>query len=76
LNAANEIAVGAFLAGSIGYTQIAELIALALELVPARALESIETCVDVDAETRRVVQGRLPGGAAATAAAMPGRITW
>jgi len=76
LNAANEIAVGAFLAGNIGYTQIAELIALALERVPARTLESIETCVDVDAETRRFVQGRLPGGAAATATAVPGRITW
>jgi len=76
LNAANEIAVGAFLAGRIGYTRIAELIALALERVPARALESIETCMDVDAEARRFVQGRLPGGTAATAAAAPGRSTW
>jgi 1-deoxy-D-xylulose-5-phosphate reductoisomerase len=76
LNAANEIAVGAFLAGRIGYTRIAELIALALERVPARALESIETCMDVDAEARRFVQGRLPGGTAATAAAAPGRNTW
>jgi len=73
LNAANEIAVGAFLAGRIRYTQIAELIALALERVPARALDSIETCVDVDAETRRFVEGRLPGGANATAAGMSGR---
>ncbi len=76
LNAANEIAVGAFLAGGIRYTQIAPLIALALERVPARALESIETCVDVDAEARRFVQGRLPGGAAAAETALPGRIQW
>ncbi len=68
--------MGAFLAGRIGYTRIAELIALALERVPARALESIETCMDVDAEARRFVQGRLPGGTAATAAATPGRNTW
>jgi 1-deoxy-D-xylulose-5-phosphate reductoisomerase len=74
LNAANEIAVGAFLAGRIRYTQIAELIALALERMPARALDSIETCVDVDAETRRFVEGRLPGSASAAAAGVSGRV--
>ncbi len=73
LNAANEIAVGAFLAGRIRYTQIAEIIALALDRVPGRALDSIETCVDVDAETRRFVEGRLPGSASAAAAGVSGR---
>jgi len=63
LNAANEVAVGAFLDGRVRYTQIAELIAEALERVPARALDSIETCVGVDAETRRFVEQRLPAGA-------------
>jgi len=62
LNAANEVAVGAFLEGRVRYTQIAELIADALERMPGRALDSIETCVRVDAETRRFVQGRLPVG--------------
>ena len=62
LNAANEVAVGAFLDGRVRYTQIAELIAEALERVPARALDSIETCVGVDAETRRFVEDRLPAG--------------
>jgi 1-deoxy-D-xylulose-5-phosphate reductoisomerase len=62
LNAANEVAVGAFLEGRVRYTQIAELIAEALERMPVRALDSIETCVSVDAETRRFVQGRLPAG--------------
>ena len=76
LNAANEIAVAAFLAGRIRYTEIAELIAEALGRVPARALDSIETCVDVDTETRRFVEGRLPGGAAAAETAVPGRIQW
>jgi len=60
LNAANEVAVGAFLEGRVRYTQIAELIAEALERMPARALDSIETCVSVDVETRRFVEGRLP----------------
>jgi len=67
LNAANEVAVGAFLEGRIRYTQIAELIALALDTVPARRLDSVETCVDVDAETRRFVETRLPAGAPAGA---------
>ncbi len=62
LNAANEVAVGAFLEGRVRYTQIAELIAEALERMPVRALDSIETCVSVDAETRSFVQGRLPAG--------------
>jgi len=62
LNAANEVAVGAFLDGRVRYTQIAELIAEALERVPPRALDSIETCVGVDAETRRFVEERLPAG--------------
>src|SRR5262245_23484482 len=47
LNAANEVAVAAFLAERIRFTQIPELIAEALEKVPNRPLRSIETCVDV-----------------------------
>jgi len=70
LNAANEVAVGAFLEGRIGYTQIAELIAAALDGMPARALDSIETCVAVDAETRRFVEERVPGKVPAAAGRM------
>jgi len=65
LNAANEIAVAAFLEGRIRFTQIPELIAEALARVPARALDSIDTCVDVDTRTRAVVREWLPGGIAA-----------
>ena len=65
LNAANEIAVAAFLEGRIRFTQIPELIAEALARVPARALDSIDTCVDVDTVTRAAVQQWLPGGVAA-----------
>ena len=65
LNAANEVAVAAFLAGRIRFVEIPALIARALDTVPARRLDDIETCVDVDAETRRLVGGWLPAGAAA-----------
>jgi 1-deoxy-D-xylulose-5-phosphate reductoisomerase len=68
LNAANEVAVAAFLAGQIRFTRIPELIAEALGHVPNRPLNSIDTCVAIDAETRRVVQGWLPFPALAGAA--------
>jgi 1-deoxy-D-xylulose-5-phosphate reductoisomerase len=60
LNAANEVAVAAFLAGRIRFTRIASLIAEALDRVPNRPLSSIDTCVDVDAQTRATVRGWLP----------------
>ncbi|HUM16217.1 MAG TPA: 1-deoxy-D-xylulose-5-phosphate reductoisomerase [Candidatus Nitrosotalea sp.] len=65
LNAANEVAVAAFLEGRIRFTQIPELIADALATVPARALDSIDTCVDVDTRTRATVRDWLPGAIAA-----------
>ncbi len=68
LNAANEVAVAAFLDGRIRFTRIPELIAEALDRVPGRALDSIDTCVNVDAETRALVRSRLPAGAAVGAA--------
>jgi 1-deoxy-D-xylulose-5-phosphate reductoisomerase len=68
LNAANEVAVAAFLDGRIHFTRIPELIAEALDRVPGRALDSIDTCVDVDARTRALVRSRLPAGAAVGAA--------
>src|SRR5947207_11018739 len=55
LNAANEVAVAAFLEGTVRFTQIPELIAEALERVPSRALDSIDSCVEVDARTRALV---------------------
>ena len=56
LNAANEVAVAAFLDRRIAFVQIPELIERALTAWPAAALTSIEQCVTVDAETRRRVQ--------------------
>ncbi len=59
LNAANEVAVAAFLAGRIRFTRIAEAIAEALDRVPPRSLRAVEDCVAVDAETRALVRARL-----------------
>ncbi len=56
LNAANEIAVAAFLDRRIAFTDIPELIEDALVDVPAGELESIEACVAIDAEARRRVE--------------------
>ena len=55
LNAANEIAVAAFLDRRIGFTDITQLIERALAAEPAATLVSIDACVDVDARARRRV---------------------
>jgi 1-deoxy-D-xylulose-5-phosphate reductoisomerase len=58
-NAANEVAVGAFLAGGIRFTEISEVVEAALhavEGVPARDLSEL---VAADEEARRLAQGRL-----------------
>ena len=56
LNAANEVAVAAFLEGKMRFTQIPELIAEALNRMPNRALDGIESCMDVDARTRALAR--------------------
>jgi 1-deoxy-D-xylulose-5-phosphate reductoisomerase len=63
LNAANEIAVAAFLERRIGFTEITQLIERALGAEPAVPLTSIGACVDVDARTRRRVSGWIDGRA-------------
>lgn len=52
LNAANEIAVEAFLQGKIGFTHIAKVNEACLSLVPKRAMTSIEDIIALDAQTR------------------------
>jgi 1-deoxy-D-xylulose-5-phosphate reductoisomerase len=56
LNAANEVAVAAFLDRRIPFVEIPALIERALDRLPHAALTSIEQCVGVDAEARRQVQ--------------------
>ena len=54
LNAANEVAVACFLAGQIGFTEIASLVEQVLERAVAGAPGSIEEVIQIDLETRRV----------------------
>jgi 1-deoxy-D-xylulose-5-phosphate reductoisomerase len=65
LNAANEVAVAAFLAGQIGFPRIPELIARALDRTAAGPPGSVEACVAVDTDTRALVGSWLPAPAGA-----------
>jgi 1-deoxy-D-xylulose-5-phosphate reductoisomerase len=56
LNAANEVAVAAFLERRIGFPEITQSIERALAAEPAGELGSIEECVEVDARARRRVR--------------------
>jgi 1-deoxy-D-xylulose-5-phosphate reductoisomerase len=58
LNAADEVAVAAFLKGDIGFTDIAKIIALTLDETPERAPESIEEVLAVDAQARETARRR------------------
>jgi 1-deoxy-D-xylulose-5-phosphate reductoisomerase len=51
-NAANEIAVEAFLAGRIGFTRIHGLVAEALDALPSQPLESLDDIAAADAAAR------------------------
>jgi 1-deoxy-D-xylulose-5-phosphate reductoisomerase len=53
LNAANEVAVGAFLAGGIGFTGIPEIVERVLESTPAPAPSHFADLFECDAEARR-----------------------
>jgi 1-deoxy-D-xylulose-5-phosphate reductoisomerase len=55
LNAANEVAVAAFLDGRAGFADIPILVERALAADTGAAPTSIEECVEIDAETRRRV---------------------
>lgn len=52
LNAANEVAVGCFLDGRVGFADIAGLVEQALEHSPATAATSIDEVIALDAATR------------------------
>ena len=56
LNAADEIAVEAFLAGNIPFPGIAATVAECLEQVPARKLTSVAELLDLDRESRRIAR--------------------
>lgn len=54
LNAANEVSVAAFLNGQIGFLEMSDVIAHAMDTVPHIASPSLEDYAEVDAEARRV----------------------
>jgi 1-deoxy-D-xylulose-5-phosphate reductoisomerase len=67
LNAANEVAVEAFLAGALRFTAIPRVIADTLEAVAAAAGDSIAAVLEADASARRAataIAARLHGKAA------------
>ena len=53
LNAANEVAVHAFLAGRLDFMGIPAVIESTLERLPAARVHSFDTLYDADAEARR-----------------------
>ena len=59
LNAANEVAVAAFLDRRIGFTRIAELIERALNTIAHREPKAVDDCVVIDAEARRLVHALM-----------------
>ena len=63
LNAADEIAVGAFLAGHIGFLAITDVVAETVEAVRWRPITSFDDVVEADAEARQTAR-TLVGDAA------------
>jgi 1-deoxy-D-xylulose-5-phosphate reductoisomerase len=58
-NAANEVAVAAFLDGRIRFTEIAGLVKEALAAVDGAPARDLDDLVEADEEARRLAQGRL-----------------
>ncbi|MEZ5218263.1 MAG: hypothetical protein R2705_08585 [Ilumatobacteraceae bacterium] len=54
LNAANEVAVGGFLDGRIGWLQIGELLDDALDAHPGGPADTVESVIATDAAARRL----------------------
>ncbi len=59
LNAANEVAVAAFLAGSCGFLEIADTVASVLEGWDPEPLTSVEQVLAADARAREMARERL-----------------
>jgi len=64
LNAANEIAVAAFLAGRIGFLDIARVVEATLSAEPAEACADLDAVLDADRCARRRAHGLIDGLAA------------
>jgi 1-deoxy-D-xylulose-5-phosphate reductoisomerase len=67
LNAADEIAVEAFLQSRIGFLAVNEVVRETLSRVPARTPRTIGEILEVDGESRRVARGLVEARSAAGA---------
>ncbi len=64
LNAANEVAVEAFMAGRIGFLDIPQVVGKTCELAVSRGPpSSVEDALAIDREARQLARERLPGAA-------------
>lgn len=61
LNAADEVAVEAFLHGRLGFLGITEVVATTIEMVEHRELASVEDVVEADREARSVAASFIAG---------------
>jgi 1-deoxy-D-xylulose-5-phosphate reductoisomerase len=61
INAADEMAVEAFLQGRLGFTGIGEVLERALDEVPWRELETVDQVLEVDREARELAAGLISG---------------
>ncbi|WP_163558103.1 1-deoxy-D-xylulose-5-phosphate reductoisomerase [Halomonas sp. NO4] len=61
LNAANEVAVEAFLAGRLAFTGIGELVARTCEALAVESADDLGTVLEADARARRWAMRRLGG---------------
>lgn len=59
LNAANEVAVAAFLQGQIRFTDIARVVEFCLQQHVSGSLNSIEALLELDGEIRQTAQNRI-----------------
>ncbi|THG40504.1 1-deoxy-D-xylulose-5-phosphate reductoisomerase [Sphingomonas olei] len=64
LNAANEIAVAAFLGGRISYLEIAAIVSDTLDRFSPAAPDTLEAVLEVDREARVIAEKRVKGRAA------------
>ena len=61
MNAADEVAVEAFLSGRLGFLGITDLVERTLDQVDWREVETVEDVVDADAEARGMAAGLVAG---------------
>jgi 1-deoxy-D-xylulose-5-phosphate reductoisomerase len=71
LNAANEVAVAAFLDGAIGFCAIADAVAAVLDATPAADIRSLDDALACDAAARRAARAFLSLPAATTTVFAP-----